>query len=317
MTMTPHDSLFKETFKDPRRAAEELRHVLAPELARNIDFTTLAVEPGEFVDEELRERHTDLLFSAVIAGTKIRIYVLFEHQSSVDPWLPLRLLSYMLRIWEEVRKKQPESRTLPAIVPVVLHHSDTGWRAATRFEALLELPAEAPAALLEHVPKFRFALDDLSHDEAIAAREMTAYTRLVLSALREARRKEINELLRSLYALMRGSSGEITAGERERQVFWVYLFRVRGAGEFATADRSLLDPVQEETMQTIAEMLEEKGRQEGRQEGQQMLLGMLAQRFGELPEAVGRRVMTADAESLKRWSLRLMSARSLDEVFEP
>jgi predicted transposase/invertase (TIGR01784 family) len=116
MTMTPHDSLFKETFKDPRRAAEELRHVLAPELARNIDFTTLAVEPGEFVDEELRERHTDLLFSAVIAGTKIRIYVLFEHQSSVDPWLPLRLLSYMLRIWEEVRKQQPESRTLPAIV---------------------------------------------------------------------------------------------------------------------------------------------------------------------------------------------------------
>lgn len=325
MTMTPHDHLFKETFKDPRRATEELRHVLPSELVQTIDFTTLAVESGSYVDETLREHHTDLLFSAAIAGTKIRIYVLFEHQSSVDPWLPLRLLNYMLRIWEDVRKKQPEARTLPAIVPVVLHHSDSGWRAATRFEALLELPPAAPAALLDHVPKFRFALDDLSHDEAIAAREMTAYTRLVLAALREARWKEINALLRSLSALMRKSSREITAGERERQVFWVYLLRVRGSEEYATADRSLLDPVQEETMQTIAEMLEEKGRREGRREGRQegrqearqdMLLELLAQRFGEIPEEIGRRVMNADVETLTRWTLRFVSARSLDEVFE-
>lgn len=82
-------------------------------------------------------------------------------------------------------------------------------------------------------------------------------------------------------------------------------------------------------MQTIAEMLREegrqeglqKGRQEGRQEGlrsqQTMLLGMLAQRFGELPEEIGRRVMNADAEALTRWSLRFVSARSVDEVFEP
>jgi hypothetical protein len=139
----------------------------------------------------------------------------------------------------------------------------------------------------------------------------------VLSALRDARRKAMNELFRGLGELLREVSREIPAGRREYTLFWVYLLRVRGADEYAAADKSLLDPVQEETMQTIAEMLEEKGRQEGRREGQQMLLGMLTQRFGELPEEVGRRVMAADAEALKRWSLRLLSARSVDEVFEP
>lgn len=301
MTMTPHDRLFKAVFSQPERAAEELRHVLAPELAASIDFATLT----------LRERHTDLLFSALLAGSKIRIYVLFEHQSSVDPWLPLRLLGYMLRIWEKLREAEPDARALPAIVPVVLHHSDTGWRAATTFEGLIALPQGAPAALLAHVPKFCFALDDLSHDEAIAARKLSAYTRLVLSALRDTRRKALNELLRGLVALMQEVSREV--GERERGYYWAYLYRVRGAAEFATADRSLLDPVQEATMQTIAEMLEEKGRQEGLQ---QLLLKLLAQRFGEIPESVGRRVAKADVAALERWSLRVLPARSLDEVFE-
>lgn len=110
MTMTPHDGLFKAVFSQPERAAEELRHVLAPELAASIDFATLTHEPGSHVDEELRERHTDLLFSALLAGAKIRIYVLFEHQSSVDPWLPLRLLGYMLKIWEKLREAEPDAR---------------------------------------------------------------------------------------------------------------------------------------------------------------------------------------------------------------
>lgn len=76
-----------------------------------------------------------------------------------------------------------------------------------------------------------------------------------------------------------------------------------------------------EPAQTIAEMLREEGRQQGLREGlrgqQAMLFGMLAQRFGELPEEIVRRVKTADAEVLTRWGLRFVSARSIDEVFEP
>lgn len=317
MTMTPHDSLFKAVFSQPERAAEELRHVLAPELAASIDFTTLRHEQGSFVDEELREHHTDLLLSAAIAGRTVRIYVLFEHQSSVDPWMPLRLLTYMLRVWEALRQAEPEARRLPPIVPVVLHHSETGWRAARCFEALVELPDGAPAALLEHVPKFRFALDDLSHDEALASRKTSAYTRLVLSALRDARRKAFGELLRSLIELLREAGREIPAVGRERSVFWRYLLEVRGLDEYAAADKSVLDPDQEATVQSIADMFREEGRQKGLQEGlADMLLGLLTQRFGEVPEPLVRRVRAAGPELLQRWCLRVLAARSVDEVLE-
>lgn len=71
--------------------------------------------------------------------------------------------------------------------------------------------------------------------------------------------------------------------------------------------------------QTIAEMLYERGFQKGLeealQEARQMLLGMLVHQFGELPEEIGRRVMTADRETLMRWGLRLVSGCGLDEMF--
>src|SRR5689334_4920191 len=74
MTQTPHDALFKAVFSRPERAAEELRHVLGPALARAIDLATLRLEPGSVVDELLRERHTDLLFSARCGAATIRVF---------------------------------------------------------------------------------------------------------------------------------------------------------------------------------------------------------------------------------------------------
>ena len=85
MTAAPHDALFKATFSQVERAAEELRWVLPPELVAQMDFDSLSLEPGSFVDDALREQHTDLLYSLRIGGRAARVYVLFEHQSSVDP----------------------------------------------------------------------------------------------------------------------------------------------------------------------------------------------------------------------------------------
>ena len=54
----------------------------------------------------------------------------------------------------------------------------------------------------------------------------------------------------------------------------------------------------------------------GRQEGQaNMLLSLLAVKFGPLGEAERQRVLDADAQTLLQWSTRLLSARTLEEVF--
>ena len=61
----------------------------------------------------------------------------------------------------------------------------------------------------------------------------------------------------------------------------------------------------------------EKGLLQGRQEGEATLLqSLLARRFGTLPDAVRARLAGATVEQLESWALKILDAKSLDEVFD-
>jgi hypothetical protein len=89
---TPHDSVFRQIFGVPENAASQLRAVLPPGLAGRLDLGRLARVSGSFVDEALKWRHSDLLFTAPLDGRDALVYVLVEHQSSADPLMACRVL---------------------------------------------------------------------------------------------------------------------------------------------------------------------------------------------------------------------------------
>ena len=64
VTNAPHDALFKTIFGQPEHAAAELQHILPGHIAARIDWSSLTPQPGTYVDEELADQHSDLLFSA-------------------------------------------------------------------------------------------------------------------------------------------------------------------------------------------------------------------------------------------------------------
>lgn len=63
-----HDAFFKEMLSRPEHAASILRLVLSAAIAARIDFASLQLCAGSYVDEALKERHSDLLFSVNIGG---------------------------------------------------------------------------------------------------------------------------------------------------------------------------------------------------------------------------------------------------------
>lgn len=329
MTPTPHDALVKATFSQADNMVGELRAVLPRPLAERIDFATLQLAPGSFVDEALKERFTDLLYSARIADRPALVYVLFEHQSGGDAWMAFRLLRYMVRIWERFLKEQPEATSLPAIVPVVLHHDDGAWRPATRFEALLDLaPSELPH-FGPLVPRFGFVLDDLSavSDEALRDRAMSAFARLTLAALKHSRSVEdmaaflvrMSPLIREL---MRSGGGAAAL-----QLLFRYLVQTRPPTDIEELHRVVADlgPEVKETVMTMEEWLIQKGEQRGEQRGRmegrveaarQFLARLLTLKFGSLVEAAQARIQAADEATLGRWAERVLSATSLEEIWE-
>ena len=69
-------------------------------------------------------------------GKPVSMYLLFEHQSSPDPWMRLRLLRYGCRIWEADRRDDPDRRELRPIVPVVFYQGARDWNHSTAFSDL-------------------------------------------------------------------------------------------------------------------------------------------------------------------------------------
>ena len=99
-----------------RENVQGLIGIMAPELVDAIDFDRLTSLNRTFISEVLREQESDIVYQVPfqVAGEteELIIYILIEHQSTVDPTMGFRVLSYMMQLWEEQRQAW-ETQNLP------------------------------------------------------------------------------------------------------------------------------------------------------------------------------------------------------------
>lgn len=327
MHPNPHDALFKKVFSEPANAEGELRYVLPRQLAEALDFSTLRLAPASFVDEALRERHSDLLYEVELRGHPAFVHVLFEHKSQPERFVALTLLDYMVRIWQAWRVAHPDARALPAIVPVVIYHGEARWSVSRRFHDLVhglaEMPPELRSTLRELVPGFRYALDRVSEqsDEALRSRAMTEMARLALLLFKHARTTEdlaarFETWLRAWWRIW-----DADTGTRAIEVFckYIYLVSPHAAPEaiVEVVGRVAGEQAKEVAM-TGAEILMQRGEARGEANARRTLVSMLLEeKFGPLSADHHKRLEKAERAELDHWAKRLLFADSLDAVFEP
>jgi len=137
----PHDRLVRQVFSRKETAARFLEAYLPPTLAASLEWSRLELHPGSYVDARLRHQESDLLFCVPFRGVgktekspqNLLLYCLFEHQRNVEPWMILRLLGYMLQIWQGLIRSNPKMRRLPPILPVVLYQGPKRWNYCSAF----------------------------------------------------------------------------------------------------------------------------------------------------------------------------------------
>ena len=193
MIPNPHDLIFKAVFGQPEHARGTLRTILPAALAEALDWSTLTLQPGSFVDAALSHQHTDLLYSASWrGGDEALVYLLFEHQSKppTEGLMAERLLSYQVRIWDRWRVDHPKAKRLPMILPIVMYHGTTAWSEPRSFDALLDVPAGLRPTIEPYLVRFEYVLCDLSEisdDELRAGAMRTALAKLVMMCFKHAR----------------------------------------------------------------------------------------------------------------------------------
>jgi predicted transposase/invertase (TIGR01784 family) len=319
----PHDSLFKAAFEQPENAAALVRSKLPLALHPCFDWSTMRLVPGSFVDEQLRHRHTDLVFTVASMFGPAYIFILFEHQSRNHPRMPLRMSRYMDRLWSRFELDHPDE-PLPLIVPLVISHAPEGWNSPEHFHQLFapELFELAPE-LVQYVPSFRILVDDLcrTSDDQLASRALANFAKVVLWLLRDGRvesrlRATMSKWVGLLDGLPRASLAAIVtylAGLTSDPVIW----------EEFRATLHIQAPKVENEVMTLAEQWfaegEAKGEARGEAKGKaELLLKLLGLKFrpgGELPEPDRARLTSASVVELDVWAERVLFAATLEQVF--
>jgi predicted transposase/invertase (TIGR01784 family) len=316
----PHDHFFKAIFTRPETAGDFLRHYLPPEVIQRLDLARLTICKNSFVDAELAEHHSDLLYQVPLtAGRQSYVYILFEHKSYPEPFIALALLRYMLRIWEQWRKEDHPGR-LPPILPIVIYHGRRPWRVATDFAALIEVPD----GFAPFVPNFRYLLTDLSRyqDEEIRGAVIVRAALLLFKYI-------FSDELRARLPAILGLLNELAQQQTGLEYVEAVLRYVVGAADTLSPDELRQAVRQALTkgdtiMPTIAEQWVQQGLQQGLEQGLQqgipqgealVLKRQLARRFGPLPEWVEARLAQAEQGDLETWADRVLDAKNLEEVF--
>ena len=135
-----HDRLLRVGLSNPAAVAPFLMDRLPAEIVARIDWSTLRLEPGSYVDPDLRMVETDLLFTAKADGRDVGIYVLFEHQSTRDPRLPIRLLLYMVNIWHHWERVPGIRPPYPLLLSTYVARICSVWNVAHPLSALFLFP---------------------------------------------------------------------------------------------------------------------------------------------------------------------------------
>jgi len=159
----PHDAFFKQFMTKPEIAADFLTQHLPADVLALLDLATLNEEKESFIDADLRQHFSDVLYQVQTKrGKPIYIYQLFEHKSYSDKWVAFQVLRYKVRIWE---KEVAKHNRISPIITLVVYHGQVTWTIPKNFAALFdweEEDQEIEQILQLYLPDFSYHLVDLS-----------------------------------------------------------------------------------------------------------------------------------------------------------
>ena len=118
-----HDGLAKKILSDPIAAQEFISHYLPESCKSLLDLATIKVEKESFVEDDLKQKFSDLVFSIKMKNNeKAFIYTLIEAEISPRYWIAFKLWKYMFLLLE--RHKTKKKSKFPLIIPIVLYHGN-------------------------------------------------------------------------------------------------------------------------------------------------------------------------------------------------
>jgi len=153
-----YDKLFRKTFCNSKNAGDFLKRALPQEIKKRLDFSTIEIEPTDYVSDEFQEGYSDIVVKAKIKGKggdgkniATDIYFILEHKTETRVKVFIQILKYMCFVWEQ---DQNAGKALRPIIPIIFYHAAEKWNVPETFVGQFEVDDEIKQFMLD----FRYVM---------------------------------------------------------------------------------------------------------------------------------------------------------------
>ncbi len=303
----PHDAMVKVAFRKIELARSFFRKYLPRRIAELLDLDILEIRNGSYVDEKLRDRHSDIVYGTRIKKTEAFLYLLFEHQSAPDRFFVFRLLCYIVNLWREYLDQNPKAKTLPVVIPLLLYHGKEKWNAPDRMWKLLD----GGENFREYVPDFSFELYSLAdyEDESLLVGDFMALG-VVLYLMKHIFDRDFGEVFVKAMKYLANIRDKRTQLEF-LELALRYAYHARNDEKAAVHNyiERGIEQINEKDARRLAMSVAEQIRQEGIKKGQiGIFLKMIKRRFGHVPPGLDEKLGNADIGVLDEFGDSLLDS---------
>ena len=167
-----HDKFFKDTFSRLEVAQSFMEELFPPEIKEKINLADLKRLSESFIDGELEEYFSDIIYQTNLANQETLVTLLFEHKSYTVPFIHIQLLQYVINIWKQEIK---DGKTvLSLVIPIVIHHGEQKWE----YKSMKSYFVDLPEVFHKFIPNFDYLLFSLTD---IADDRLTSLNNVILS----------------------------------------------------------------------------------------------------------------------------------------
>ena len=171
-----HDTGYKRVFSRKRHFLHFLKKYIYADWVNNIDEKDLDLIDTTLIDEEYRNKESDVIYKLKFKGREIIFYVLLELQSTVDHTMPFRLLRYMVELMKREFDNTPENKRksadyrMPAVLPIIMYNGGDKWTVVQSFKEYLQGYEQFGGYIID----FKYLLLDINRmtDETILSTNM-------------------------------------------------------------------------------------------------------------------------------------------------
>jgi len=294
-------------------------------------ISSLEISRESYIDENLITHQSDILIRTRLRNSPLLVYILVEHKSYPYKWTLLKLLSYMVRIWEKEHAQHKRLKKLPPIIPMIFYHGSRRWRLPLDFVSYVEIGEE----LRSYIPSFQAVMFNLQQLGDVDLRG-----NLLFQAVIKTFKYALTQLGSYLGEILRNFS-MVPFDDDHKALLNVLLEYIIQVGK--DIDRKDVEEVlrtvgsadMKEAYMTLEEQLIAKGKDEGKLEGklegkvegrlegqtlakQQVLLRLIEKKFGPVDIEESRKIRNCrDLDSLDQAIELVLDAESIDRVLEP